>query len=620
MAKAALCAMVLLLAAVQCQRGPYRPSILEASLRSIWEITRMGRTEPRDTRDVLPEYDFIIVGAGTAGCALANRLSSVEGWKVLLIEAGREENYMMDIPIVANMLQFSEANWKYRTVPSDTACLGMANRQCNYPRGKVMGGSSVLNYMIYNRGHYRDYDQWELMGNPGWGYRDVLKYFLRLEDMTIPDLARDKVYHNVGGPVAVSYIPWHTPLAAAFLEAGMLKGGWPVDYNGPTQAGYSYLQVTMRNGTRWSSNRAYLGPIRDRRTLHVTKQSVATRILIDPVTREATGIEFVRDRRRRVVRARREVIISAGAINSPQLLMLSGIGPRAHLQEKNIPVVQDLAVGYNLMDHVSAGAVLFLVNQSVSLRAERILDSHDDYVDYIAYHTGPMSIPGGCESVGFIDLKDPNNPDGWPDLELLFNSGSVISEPTLRDNFGIDEALYQKIFAHVEGRDSWMPLPMLMRPKSKGRVMLRDRNPLRKPLIFHNYFQYPEDLEVLVDGVLRTIELSNTEPFQRFGSTLHDTPIPACKSKGFGTRAYWRCHIRHFPFTIYHQSGTCKMGPRSDPNAVVDSRLRVHGVGRLRVVDASIMPAIPAAHTNAPTYMIAEKAADMIKEDNGVPV
>lgn len=373
----------------------------------------------------------------------------------------------------------------------------------------------------------------------------------------------------------------------------------------------------MKNGSRWSSNRAYLSPIKDRKNLHVSKQSVVTRVLIDPVTKEATGVEFVRDRRRHTVRARREVILSAGAINSPQILMLSGVGPRAHLQDKGIPVIADLAVGYNLMDHVAAGGVIFLVNQSVSLRAERILNSHDDYVDYLAYHDGPMSIPGGCESVAFFDTKDPKNPDAWPNLELLFNSGSIISEPTLKNNFGIANDLYDAVYAPVDTHDSWMMLPMLMRPQSKGRVMLRDRNPLRKPLIYHNYFDVPDDLEILVDGVLKTIEISKTKAMRKFDSRLHDIPLPGCRQHAFGSREYWRCHIRHLPFTIYHQSGTCKMGPSSDPNAVVDSRLRVRGIKRLRVVDASIMPEIPAAHTNAPTYMIAERASDFIKEDHG---
>ncbi|XP_034247858.1 glucose dehydrogenase [FAD, quinone]-like isoform X2 [Thrips palmi] len=442
--------------------------LTESLLLSLVHEVTGGAYEPPDRGVPLPQYDFVVVGAGTAGCALAARLTEVAGWSVLLVEAGGRENFAMDIPIVANMLQFSEANWKYRTQPSDKACLGMSGHRCNYPRGKVMGGSSVLNYMIYNRGHPNDYDNWERMGSEGWAFKDVLPYFKKLENM---------------------------------MDVG-------------------------------------------------------------------------------------------------------------------IPVVADLPVGYNLMDHVSAGAVIFLVNDTVSIRTERVTSSQKDLIDYFSHNTGPLTIPGGCESVAFLALD--GNTSGWPDLELLFVSGSLTSDVTLKDGFGLDRKLYQQVFGRVEQLDSWMPLPMLLRPKSKGRVMLRDRNPLRKPLIFHNYFDHPEDLDTLVDGVLESIKMSNTRAFQRFGSRLHDTPIPACRHHGFGSRDYWRCHIRHFPFTIYHQSGTCRMGRRGDPLAVLDPRLRVQGVGRLRVVDASVMPMIPAAHTNAPTYMIAEKAADMIKEDNGV--
>ncbi|XP_034247857.1 glucose dehydrogenase [FAD, quinone]-like isoform X1 [Thrips palmi] len=595
--------------------------LTESLLLSLVHEVTGGAYEPPDRGVPLPQYDFVVVGAGTAGCALAARLTEVAGWSVLLVEAGGRENFAMDIPIVANMLQFSEANWKYRTQPSDKACLGMSGHRCNYPRGKVMGGSSVLNYMIYNRGHPNDYDNWERMGSEGWAFKDVLPYFKKLENMMVPELRGDSRWHHRDGPVSVSRLPWNTPLGKAFVDAGLERGMPLVDYNGAQQVGIAPLQVTLNNGSRWSSNRAYLSPLRGRNgpsagrgVLHVLKRAQVTRVLIK--NQEAEGVELVRGGRRFTVRARREVILAAGAINSPQLLMLSGIGPRQHLQDVGIPVVADLPVGYNLMDHVSAGAVIFLVNDTVSIRTERVTSSQKDLIDYFSHNTGPLTIPGGCESVAFLALD--GNTSGWPDLELLFVSGSLTSDVTLKDGFGLDRKLYQQVFGRVEQLDSWMPLPMLLRPKSKGRVMLRDRNPLRKPLIFHNYFDHPEDLDTLVDGVLESIKMSNTRAFQRFGSRLHDTPIPACRHHGFGSRDYWRCHIRHFPFTIYHQSGTCRMGRRGDPLAVLDPRLRVQGVGRLRVVDASVMPMIPAAHTNAPTYMIAEKAADMIKEDNGV--
>jgi choline dehydrogenase len=576
--------------------------------------------EPKEEFNLLDEYDFIIVGAGTAGCTLANRLTEIPEWRVLLVEAGGKENFIMDIPILANFIQFTSANWKYKTIPSNTSCLGHQNTQCNYPRGKVMGGSSTLNYMIYTRGHPKDYDNWAACGNEGWSYREVMPYFLKSEDMTIPELAKDTEHHSTGGYLTISYAPYRTPLAEAFMESGFETGQNVVDYNTDTVTGFSYLQNTMKNGTRWSSSRAFLHPIRKRKNLHVTKMSRVTKILTHPETKQAVSIQFIRRNKRYVIRASKEIIVSSGAINSPQLLMLSGIGPRQHLESLGIKLIQDLAVGYNLMDHIALGGLTFIVNQSVSLRTDKIINDPDSMANYFAYHKGPISIPGGCEALAFYDLKDPTNPQGYPDIELLFQGGSIVSEQTLRENFGIRNDLYDAVYKPIENRDTWMVLPMLMRPKSKGRIMLKDRNPFHKPLINPNYFQYDEDLDTMVEGIKKTIELSKTKGFQKFGTKLHDIPIPDCKKHGFGSDDYWRCAIRHLTFTIYHVSGTCKMGPNWDSSAVVDPRLRVYGVKGLRVVDVSIIPEIPVGHTNGPTYMIAEKGADLIKQDWGITI
>ncbi|XP_034257033.1 glucose dehydrogenase [FAD, quinone]-like [Thrips palmi] len=625
----ALLAVLAVLAVALVARAQEPPLYTEAVWNTFVQLVRDGLQEPADraTEALLPEYDFIVVGAGTAGCALAARLSEVAGWSVLLVEAGRSEIFAMDIPITANLLQFSDANWKYRTQPSNSSCLAMKGGRCNWPRGKVMGGSSVLNYMLYTRGHRMDFDNWERLGNPGWGFKDVLPYFKKIENMQVPELAADKEWHGTGGPVYVSHIPYRTPIATAFLEAGRELGHNVVDYNGANMTGFAHFQTTMLRGERWSSNHAYLRPIRGRASLHVTKETLATRVVVDPVTKEAVGVELLRrpsglgaglrGSTRRVVRARREVILSAGAINSPQLLMLSGIGPRQHLQELGIPLVADLPVGENLMDHVSAGGILFIVNDTVSLKSERLY-SGAIMTEWLVNRTGPGSIPGGCESVAFYALD--GNKDGWPDLELMLISGTLTSDVTFRDGLGLDLDLYDKMFQPVEHLDSWSLVPMLLRPRSKGRIRLRSRNPLSKPLIYPAYFEQPEDLELLVDGVLESLRVVGTKAMQRLGTRLHEAAVPACVRRGlaFGTRAYWRCHIRHFSLTIYHQSGTCKMGPASDSGAVVDPRLRVHGVKRLRVVDASIMPEIPSGHTNAPTFMIAEKAADLIKEDHNV--
>lgn len=347
---------------------------------------------------------------------------------------------------------------------------------------------------------------------------------------------------------------------------------------------------------------------------------MVTRILIDPQTKTAYGVEFVRNKRKYKVLARKEVILSSGAINSPHLLMVSGIGPSDHLQEKGIPVIQDLPVGYNLMDHVALGGLTYLLNDTVSLMTDRILNSMNALNDYYSEHRGPMSIPGGTEALSFHDLSDLSNPDGHPDLELLFISGTMSSEMTLRKSFGMADHVYNSVYKSTEGQDGIMIFPMVMRPKSKGRIMLRDANIFHQPLIYPNYFADEHDLDVLVQGVRISQQLAKTKRMQRLRATMLKIPLPGCTSMPFDSDKYWKCHARNLPYTIYHLSGTCKMGPENDRSTVVNPRLKVKGVKGLRVVDASIMPEVPSAHTNAPTIMIGERASDLIKEDWNVKI
>ncbi|XP_069673500.1 glucose dehydrogenase [FAD, quinone]-like [Periplaneta americana] len=592
--------------------------ITEGVLKFIRDGSYYFDQEPPDTQQLLPEYDFIIVGAGSAGCALANRLSAISGWKVLLIEAGRQENYAMDIPVLANLFQFSEVNWKYKTEPSDNVCLGMTNRQCSYLRGKVVGGSSVINFMIYTRGNRRDYDNWEKLGNPGWGFKDVLPYFLQIEDMNIPELAGDKRYHSTGGEVTINYNSYRTPVGEAFVAGGRELGHRIVDYNGETQTGFSFLQTTTRNGTRWSASRAFLHPIRNRKNFHLKKNSLVTKILIDPVTKSAYGVEFINNNKKYVVRTKREVILSAGAVNSPQVLMLSGIGPRKHLQDKGISVIQDLKVGYNLMDHPGTLGLTFILNQTATLLFDDLLNDGKHLVDYLSRHEGPFSVAAGCEGIALIDTENPSSIDGDPDLELLFFGTSISVEKTLHKSLGISDSLYESVYKQYEEAYAWTAVPLTLKPKSRGRILLKSTNPSHKPLIYHDFFEHPEDLETQVVGIKTLLRLSDTKALQTYGSRIFDEPLPGCKHLPFGSDSYWACFARNLATGIWHLSGTCKMGPISDPDAVVDSRLRVYGVKGLRVIDASIMSVVPAAHTNYPAMMLGVKGADIIKSDWGV--
>ncbi|XP_050353049.1 glucose dehydrogenase [FAD, quinone]-like [Nymphalis io] len=591
---------------------------LASLMNFLQEGTNQLDNEPPDQTNLLSEYDFIVVGAGTAGCVIANRLTEIPEWKVLLVEAGINENFVMDIPIIANYLQFTNANWKYKTKPSDKYCAGFENKQCNWPRGKVVGGSSVLNYMIYTRGAAQDYNNWEAMGNEGWGWDEVLPYFKKIENFNIPS-QDNPVYHGHDGYLNIEHAPYRTSKGKAWVKAAQELGFKYNDYNGANPAGVSFLQLSMKNGTRHSSSRAYLHPINKRNNLHLSKQSMVTKLILDTTKTKVIGVELEKRGKKYKILAKKEVIVSAGAINSPQLLMLSGIGPKEHLDSLNIPIVKDLPVGQNLMDHIAAGGVQFMVQQqNITLSTNYLLNHLELVFKWMQNHKGPLSIPGGCEALVFLDLKDKFNVTGWPDLELLFISGGLNSDPLLPRNFGFDEQIYSDTYASLGNNDLFMVFPMLMQPKSKGRVMLRNRNPKVHPTIIPNYFEYPEDLQKIVEGIKLSIEISRQVSMKKIGTKVYDVPIADCLKYGpFGSDAYFACQAQMFTFTIYHQSGTCKMGAKTDPTAVVDSRLRVHGISKLRVIDASIMPQIVSSHTNAPTFMIAEKGADMIKKDWG---
>ncbi|XP_014090148.2 glucose dehydrogenase [FAD, quinone]-like [Bactrocera oleae] len=583
-------------------------------ITTLFEFLRRGQNDLNiehvdDNVQLLNEYDFIVVGAGTAGCTLAARLSENHAWKVLLIEAGGPENMAMDIPIMAHFLQLTEINWNYRTQPSNKYCLAMNNRRCNWPRGKVMGGSSVLNYMMYTRGNRRDYDRWAALGNEGWSYGEVLPYFRKFEGSEVPNAERDYVGRQ--GPVKIGYPAWRSQISAAFVQAAQEDGLKYRDYNGRIQTGVSYLQATIHNGMRWSSNRAYLYPHKGQRAnLHVKKNTLVTKVLIEPRTNTAYGVILSTGGQSYQVRARREVILSAGAINTPQLLMLSGIGPAQHLRDMGIKPIVDLAVGYNLQDHI-APAVSFTANVS-SIRTTDYFETSNimKYID----GKGVFGLPGAVETIAFWDMGQPGLEDGWPDLEMFQIAGSFDENPATLRAFGIQPDTYNTMFGNVKS-DGFMIFPMILRPKSRGRIMLKSNDPFKYPLLYANYFAHPDDLDIAVRGVLKTISLIEKPAFKAINARMLERVMPGCAKVPYKSRAYWECYVRHFTFTIYHYSGTTKMGPATDPTAVVDPRLRVYGVNQLRVVDASIMPQIIAGHPNGPVFMIAEKAADMIKQD-----
>ncbi|KAG4065556.1 hypothetical protein HA402_013326 [Bradysia odoriphaga] len=495
-----------------------------------------------------------------------------------------------------------------------SACQAMKDKRCCWTRGKVIGGSSVLNTMLYIRGNKRDFDQWESLGNPGWGYEDILPYFRKSEDQRNPYLAKNKRQHGTGGYMTVQDAPFNTPLGVAFLQAGEEMGYDIVDVNGEQQTGFAFYQFTMRRGTRCSAAKGFLRPVRTRKNLHVALFSHVTKIIIDETTNRAIGVEFLRYGKMRRAFAKREVILSAGAIGSPHLLMLSGIGPRKNLEQVGVPVIKDApGVGRNLQDHIAIGGLVFRIDPKISLTFSRSVNLNSA-IRYAVTEDGPLTSSVGLEVTAFINTKYANRSDDWPDMNLFFTSASTPSLPQVRVAHGLTDEFYNEVFGEIDGEDVFGVFPMILRPKSRGFIKLQSKNPLRYPLLYHNYLTHPDDVAVMREGVKAAVSVGETHAMKQFGSRFHDKTLPNCKGIPKFTDEYWECVVRQYTMTIYHMSCTAKMGPPSDPWAVVDPQLRVYGIKGLRVIDASIMPEITSGNIHAPVLMIAEKGADLIKE------
>ena len=468
--------------------------------------------------------------------------------------------------------------------------------------------------MLYVRGNRRDYDQWESLGNPGWSWHQVLPYFLKSEDNRNPYLATSP-YHRTGGYLTVQESPYRTPLSTAFVEAGVEMGYSDIDCNGRNQTGFMIAQGTLRRGSRCSTSKAFLRPVRHRSNLHIAMHSHVHKILINPVTKTALGVQFQRRGKLYRVYAQKEVLLSAGAISSPQILMLSGVGPAQHLQQFNIPLVADLpGVGSNLQDHIATGGLVFLIDKPFGLVQNRF-ENLPSVLQYLLHAKGPLTLLGGIEGLSWVNTKYQNASDDWPDMQFHFGSGSPAADNgALRKAHGLSSRVYDQFFKAIENRDSFTIWPTLLRPRSTGHIRLRSTDPYDRPLIYANYLSDPQDVSVMVEGVKIALALSHTHAFKRLGARFYERPFPGCEHLAVYSDDYWTCFVHQYTATFYHSVGTCKMGPQSDPMAVVNAHLQVHGIKRLRVIDTSIMPKIVNGNTNAPTIMIGEKAADFIKE------
>lgn len=523
-------------------------------------------------------FDYIVVGAGSAGCVVANRLSGT-GQSVCLIEAGPPDSSpLIHIPFgIIGLIREGRHNWGYNTEPQPH----LNNRRLYWPRGKTLGGSSSINAMVYIRGNPADYDEWAAAGNDGWAWNDLLPLFKAMEHN---ERGADEL-HGTGGELNVADVRDVNPLSQVFIDAGR-ECGFHVnpDFNGPRQDGVGFYQVTQKDGLRFSSAKAFLKPAKTRANLTILTGAQATRVLLE--AKRATGVEVRQNGVVRKIKARREVVLCGGAINSPQLLMLSGIGPREELSKHGIPVVHELAgVGKNLQDHLDITLMIRETSgRAISLSPSAIPRMFVDLFRFIFKRRGVLA-SNASEAGGFIGLA--GEPTDRPGIQLHFI-------PSFLRDHGRELTPGYGCTIHA----------CQLRPKSRGEIGLISADPLAAPRIQPNYLSHPDDLRAMVDAFTVVRRMFATRPFTAI-SGGEDAPGSSVQ-----TEEEILADIRARAETIYHPAGTCRMG--IDAMAVVDSKLRVRGIEGLRVADASIMPTLIGGNTNAPCMVIGEKCAAMI--------
>lgn len=532
------------------------------------------------------EYDFVVVGGGPGGCVSASRLTEDATVSAVLLEAGPDRRgFMGDCTIAGAAIltpRKTASNWGFSSTPQ----AGLGNRSDFHPAGRGLGGGSAINTLNYVRGHRNDYDGWAALGNTGWSYEAVLPYFKKSENnQTIHD-----DYHGTDGPMWVDEVrtdnPYHDIVKRACTEAGWKANP---DFNGAEQEGYRSAQVMMKNGERFGTGKAYIHPylgVRKNLTLHT--ETECTRILFEG--RKAVGVEVISNGVRRAIKARKEVILSAGGLLSAKLLMLSGIGPASQLRQHGIPVIHDLpGVGENLLDHLDCimGYHIPADPNLLGISPTGCRAMYKAAQQWRRQRRGMLTTPG-AEITGFMNLTPES---AMPEIQFYFVT-------VLAFDHGQDMFMKHGMSAHA----------VLLHPKSRGTVKLASANFKDEPLLDFNYLAHPDDLAALMEGCKRI-------------DAVFDTPTMRARVKrklvteNLRTDNDWIEMIRRQSGTVYHPVGTCKMGVASDPMAVVDTRLNVHGLEGLRIVDSSIMPTICGGNTMAPTIMIGEKAADMIKQD-----
>ncbi len=528
------------------------------------------------------EFDFVIAGAGSAGCVLANRLSESGKFNVCLLEAGaRDWNPWIHIPVgYFKTMNNPATDWCYETEPDP----GLNGRSLKWPRGKVLGGSSSINGLLYVRGQPEDYDHWRQLGNVGWSWDDVLPYFRKSEDQ----LRGGDEYHGAGGPLSVEDMRLKRPVCDAWVKAAE-AAGYPFnpDYNGKDQEGVGYFQLTARKGLRCSSAKAFLKPARGRGNLEIVTNAHVRRVVMEDG--RASGVAIDQGGRVSVIRARRQVILSAGAIGSPQILMLSGIGEPEHLRSHGIEVAVDAPeVGRNMQDHLQARLVYKCNEPTLNDEVRSLFGRMRIAAEFALFRTGPMTMAASLVSA-FLKTRP-----GLATPDIQFHV-----QPWSADSPGEGVHPFSAFTASV----------CQLRPESRGEIRLKSANPAQHPAIHPNYLATKTDCDTVVEGIKIARRIAAHEPL---AAKLTGEFRPGPDAVSDDDLLEW---ARNGSTTIFHPTGTCRMG--SDDGAVVDPRLRVNGLDGLRVADCAIMPDIVSGNTNAPAIMIGEKASDMILQDNG---
>lgn len=480
----------------------------------------------------------------------------------------------------------------------------MMDKVCGVPRGKGIGGTSLINGQIYVRGHPKQFDKWAELGNPGWSYNEILPLFKKLEGLVDnnPLAYVNWTYHNNSGPLYLEYYYNNDIQIDAFYNANKELNYQLVDVNSPHQMGVSPTLAGIKDGKRFDAGTALIEPILKRTNLKVMTESYV--IKINFKNKRATGVTFSHNGRLFAAYAKKEVIISTGSINSPQLLMLSGIGPRKHLKRNNIRVISNLPVGMMYKEQPMYLGLLFSTNYSEPIK------SFEGYVREFLSGLGPLTVTGEMRAVGFYRTKLATD-IGVPDLEIMYSAGNC-TDPFLKQFYRFTDDTWNSTFTNVNPAKCFSLLPILLNPTSSGSLTLKSNNPYEFPLINPKYLSKPKDVETMYEGIKLSLKLIKTEAFKKLDVKLVIKPLPACKEHTFLSREYFYCSIQHLSGDIFHPVGTCPMGP--DPSRyVVDHKLNVYGVENLRVADASIFPTTLAGHPTAPCAMIGEKLANILK-------